>query len=317
MRVLSLGWGTQSFGLAAMSALGVLPPVDVAIHADTTHERRETYDFAARWTPWLEKHGVRVVTVHTDEKRQDPFYSVNKPSTFLPAFTAYSTDVTWCPKFVCADCEEFQDNMDIPCINCGSIRVVLRSIYEQREPTPSILHRAGDPAGMLRRQCTNEWKIRPIRQWLQEHRDGQQVDQWIGISLDEAQRRFSDVQYITNTYPYLDFDIAIPATSRYGISRSDIVRWLLDNNLEVPVKSACVFCPYHNRAGWREIQLSGNGDWEKAVQVDEAIRNKRPGYVCFLTSARKPLVDCDFRSQEEHGQLSLWEAEECQGMCFL
>jgi hypothetical protein len=31
---ISLGWGVQSFTLAAMVALGELPPVDVAIHAD-------------------------------------------------------------------------------------------------------------------------------------------------------------------------------------------------------------------------------------------------------------------------------------------
>jgi len=38
MKSLSLGWGVQSFTLAAMVALGDLEPVDVAIHADTTHE---------------------------------------------------------------------------------------------------------------------------------------------------------------------------------------------------------------------------------------------------------------------------------------
>jgi len=40
-----------------MSALGVLPPVDAAVHADTGHERRETYEFAERWTSWLEALG--------------------------------------------------------------------------------------------------------------------------------------------------------------------------------------------------------------------------------------------------------------------
>ena len=64
MRVISLGWGIQSWALAAMSALGKLPPVDAAIHADTTYERAETYEFAARWTPWLEERGVPVVTVN-------------------------------------------------------------------------------------------------------------------------------------------------------------------------------------------------------------------------------------------------------------
>lgn len=66
-KAISLGWGVQSFTLAAMSALGELPPVDVAIHADTGHEMAATYTFAAQWTPWLEEHGVRVATVRNEK----------------------------------------------------------------------------------------------------------------------------------------------------------------------------------------------------------------------------------------------------------
>ena len=62
LTVLSLGWGVQSWTLAAMSALGELPPVDYAIHADTTHEGEGTYTHAAKWTPWLEARGVKVRT---------------------------------------------------------------------------------------------------------------------------------------------------------------------------------------------------------------------------------------------------------------
>jgi hypothetical protein len=65
LTVLSLGWGVQSWTLAAMSALGKLPKVDYAIHADTTWEREQTYTFAEQWTPWLEEHGVKVVTVRS------------------------------------------------------------------------------------------------------------------------------------------------------------------------------------------------------------------------------------------------------------
>jgi hypothetical protein len=61
--VLSLGWGVQSFTLAAMAALGELPKPDAAVHADTTYERAATYAFAKRWTPWLQRHGVPVITV--------------------------------------------------------------------------------------------------------------------------------------------------------------------------------------------------------------------------------------------------------------
>lgn len=63
MIVLSLGWGIQSFTLAAMVALGELDKIDVAIHSDTRHEKSSTYEFAARWTPWLVSRGVRVETV--------------------------------------------------------------------------------------------------------------------------------------------------------------------------------------------------------------------------------------------------------------
>ena len=46
LRVISLGWGVQSWTLAAMVALRELPMVDYAIHADTGHERDGTYRHA-------------------------------------------------------------------------------------------------------------------------------------------------------------------------------------------------------------------------------------------------------------------------------
>ena len=126
------------------------------------------------------------------------------------------------------------------------------------------------------------------------------MEQHLGITLDEIRRvRLSNVKYIENIYPFIGM-LDRPWT------RQMVIRWLQDNALEVPPKSSCIMCPYHDRATWREIQLSGNSDYEKAVAVDRAIRNKRPGYLCYLTSRRKPLDECDFRSQKEHGQLELW-----------
>lgn len=85
MRTLSLGWGVQSYTLAAMAALGDIEPLDAAIHADTTHERSATYTFAARWTPWLEARGVRVVTVVS--RNVQPVQVVTSASTDIPAYT--------------------------------------------------------------------------------------------------------------------------------------------------------------------------------------------------------------------------------------
>jgi hypothetical protein len=251
MKSLSLGWGVQSFTLAAMVALGDLEPVDVAIHADTTHEASGTYSFAARWTPWLEAKGVRVVTVVS--LRAQPFDELTSMKTDIPAFTVGNSD----------------------------------------------------KGGQLRRQCTSDWKIAPLRRWLQANRNGQPIEQWLGISLDEFQRmKDSDVKYITHRWPLIE----------RRMTRWDCQRYLETNGLEVPPKSACVFCPYHNQAAWRELKAEGGADWQKAVEVDEAIRKVRPPYDLFIHPARIPLLDIDLRSEQDKGQLSLWDAE-CEGIC--
>lgn len=132
MRVISLGWGVQSFAMACISALGVLPPVDAAIHADTTHERAETYALAREWTPWLVARGVQVITVTGG--RREAVEEWATVSVMIPAFTCWPD---------------------------------------------------GSHSGTLRRQCTSDWKIAPIRRWLQKHRNGETVEMWLGITLVE------------------------------------------------------------------------------------------------------------------------------------
>jgi hypothetical protein len=122
------------------------------------------------------------------------------------------------------------------------------------------------------------------------------VEQWIGITLDEAHRaKESDVQYIVNRHPFLEM-LDRPWT------RGMVIHWLRERGLEVPVSSSCVFCPYHDDLTWRRIKMSGNGDWRRAVEVDRAIRNKRPGYRCYLHSSRKPLEDVRVGVE----QLEMW-----------
>lgn len=247
MKILNLGWGIQSFTLAAMVALGELESVDAAIHADTTHERSATYDFASKWTPWLEAHGVKVITVIGT--RNDAMLS----GKIIPAFVDYG------------------------------------SVY----------------GGTLDRQCTREWKIQPIRRWLQANRSGNSVEQWLGISLDEAERmKPSDVKYITCRWPLIE----------RRMTRNACIAWLARHDLEVPVKSSCVFCPYHNRRTWNDMKDENGTDWQKAVEVDEAIRNARNPYKLFVHRDLIPLTAIS--TPKENGQLEMF-SEECSGYCFL
>ena len=247
MKILSLGWGVQSFTLAAMSALGELEPLDAAIHADTTHDSVLTYAFAEKWTSWLEDRGVNVITVKAD----DTDYIDRKYNhTQIPAFN-----------------------------NSG---------------------------GMGKRQCTTNWKIVPVRRMIRQLSGGKPVEQWIGISLDEIQRaNRSGVQYVTNRFPLVE----------KRITRSACVEWLEKNGLEVPPKSACVFCPYHGLNNWRQTKAVDE-DWQEAVRVDEEIRHiSNNGMTNYLCSARVPLTDLDLSTPEERGQIN-W-IDECSGTCWL
>lgn len=159
--------------------------------------------------------------------------------------------------------------------------------------------------GLIRRQCTGQWKIAPMRRIIQKLRNGQPVEQWLGISLDEVQRmKPADVKYITNRYPLIE----------RKMSRWDCKLYLERNGIEIPPRSACVFCPFHSRAEWRDIRDNAPKDWNKAVKIDHAIRKALPPYDLFVNVQRKPLDECDLDNEIDKGQLSLWD-NECDGIC--
>ena len=259
LKIVSLGWGVQSWTLAAMSALGEIPKIDYAIHADTTHEAAHTYAHAEKWTPWLEDHGIRVVTVRSDSTAIDEVGGTQR-GVIIPAFS----------------------------------KSLEKSDF-----------------GVLRRQCTSRWKIDPIRKFVRtlvpKPRPGI-VESWLGISLDEWTRmRDSDVKYIKNVYPLVD----------RRINRADCVLWLQQHGLDVPSKSACVFCPYHNLTQWQSMKKENGSDWQRALDADDAIRNKRPGYEVFVHRLAKPLEEA-VKIPEDYGASQLEMDMVCDsGVCFV
>lgn len=282
-KVISLGWGVQSWTLCAMVALGELEPVDFAIHADTTHEFSGTYEFAKRWTPWLEERGVKVITVVNKDNRVTG--DSRRGEVHIPAFMSAVKTV---PIFETIEEWDEDDQQFIP-----------------RATEKIIGYQTTEINGQTHRQCTGHWKIEPMRRWIQANRNKQPVEQWIGISLDEFQRmKDSDVRYIMHRWPLIE----------RRMTRHDCEKWLIAHDLEIPPKSACVFCPFHSTAEWQRIKNSGNGDWHKAIEVDNEIRKAYPPYDLFVHPSRRPLEEVDLRTAEKKGQLSLWD-NECSGVC--
>lgn len=163
---------------------------------------------------------------------------------------------------------------------------------------------------ILRRQCTNNFKIIPIRRKCRElvgPSRSATVEQWIGISFDEWQRmKESRDKWITNRYPLVE--------SR--LTRQDCLNWLRAQGYPEPPKSACTFCPFHNDALWRDMKLNDPESWAGAVAMDETIRHlPRIDGEVFLHRSLKPLADVDFRNAEDHGQTGFDFLNECTGYC--
>lgn len=164
--------------------------------------------------------------------------------------------------------------------------------------------------GMLPRQCTRDYKVRPImrevRRLLGHRPRAGEVEQWLGISRDEVGRmRDSRVKWMTHRYPLI-FD--------RPMRRADCLAWLQSAGYAAPPRSACIGCPFHSDAEWRRLKADPVS-WADAVEFDEATRHsKGTRGRAFLHRSGVPLVDVDFSTAEERGQLTLWEGE-CEGHC--
>lgn len=173
--------------------------------------------------------------------------------------------------------------------------------------------------GMLRRQCTSAYKIVPIHKKIREllgYKPKQKiapdaVEQWVGISTDEAQRIFGfyNHRWLNNTFPLIDMDM----------SRAECELWLQENYpyLKV-VKSACVGCPFHTNCEWREVRNKLD-EWQSAVEFDRAIRNiggQIKSKELYLHKSLKPLEEVDVRSEEEKGQLTFGFYKEGRELLF-
>lgn len=171
-------------------------------------------------------------------------------------------------------------------------------------------------AGQIRRQCTREYKIDPIRKYIRQSilglkprqrvPKGTKITQWFGISYDEIGRaRTSRDEWIDHYYPLI--------VDRW--TRQDCIKWLRDNYPDWAVpRSACIGCPYHSNAEWRRLQVEAPDEFQEAVDLDEHMRKREDmrGQT-YLHRSCRPLKDVDLRSQEELGQID-W-INECDGMC--
>lgn len=167
--------------------------------------------------------------------------------------------------------------------------------------------------GMGRRQCTSEYKLSPIMRKCRELLGAEPPDyrrvpkgrvavQWVGFSTDEIHRvnNRRENLYTEKRYPLLEL----------GMSRRDCQRYLERAGWGDTAKSACIGCPFHGNAQWRDLRDNHPDEWADAVEFDRLIRKGGARGLplngeAFLHSSRVPLdiAPIDRISRKEYGEL--------------
>ena len=215
--------------------------------------------------------------------------------------------------------EWLEDMLPFPVLRVskGSLReaVVTGGNGARIAPPPFYTSANGVREGLLRRQCTSEYKIQPIQKKLRElagYKPRQRiptgtVEQWVGISWDEMQRmKESSNKWCVNRWPLIE----------RGMTRLHCLEWMQKRNLPLPSKSSCTFCPYHDDKMWQDMKISDPVSFADAVEVDEAIRSgfEKTTQNLFVHRSCIPLKDVDF-SHPSEAQNTFSFMDECDGMC--
>ena len=245
---------------------------------------------------------------------------------------AVFADTGWEPGYVYTHLDWLEKQLSFPLIrvSAGNIKDDLHSglnpTGNEWVSTPFFTHNDKGDKGMLWRQCTSQYKIKPIMRAVRERAggvrgrpfpNGEQVEQWMGISTDEASRmRDPRDKWVVNRYPLIDI----------GMSRVDCQQWWQEHYPNQPLRrSACVICPYRNSAGWAEMQETAPDDFADAVEFDALIRSedapsvytdkdKIGGGQVFLHASRKPLGEAVEEFKNKPYTLNMFE-NECEGIC--
>jgi hypothetical protein len=239
-----------------------------------------------------------------------------------PPDHAIFADTGWEPKAVYAHLDWLATQLTFPLhrVSSGDIR---QNILDRRNTTggryaaiPWFIVNPDGSRGMGRRQCSSEYKLKPIMWKMRDllgvsrrgHIKAGTAEVWIGISTDEATRMKPARQaWQKNRWPLIEL----------GMSRQACLTWLKEHGYPTPPKSACIGCPFHNDAMWRDLRDHSPEEWADAVAMDRRLREgDARGFRGqeFMHAQRVPLDQVKLRGDDEKHQLNLFE-NECEGIC--
>lgn len=312
VHLISLGAGVQSSTMALMAAAGEIEPMPLAaIFADTQDEPASVY----RWLDWLESRlpfpVVRVTKGQLSASAVQMRISkkgLRYSKTDIPFFTLdpATGNIGKIGNRACT-----RDYKLKPIIGQARTIVGRKALFAWRRVHDSDLKAIAKIAAAHKGKKAK-------KKWLAIFRSGAYANcqrdplvvQWVGISLDEITRaKPSREPWALVRHPLLE----------RRMTRLLCLEWLRKRGFPEPPRSACVYYPFHGNDEWRRLQTEEPKEFQRAVEFERAVQEAKRNSdninsTPFLHRSCKPLDTIDFRSDEERGQLSLWQ-DECEGMC--
>jgi hypothetical protein len=162
------------------------------------------------------------------------------------------------------------------------------------------------------RSCTADFKIRVIADELKRRGATKETPATValGISVDEIERARPGLDprepSQVRVYPLLDL----------GLNRGDCAQIIAKAGLPVPPKSACWFCPFHDREAWRKLKRDTPELFDKACELEHTLNDRRVVLgkdPVWLTRHARPLA----QTVDDQLQLFADDGTDCDsGFCF-
>lgn len=188
---------------------------------------------------------------------------------------------------------------------------------------------SGEKTGLGRRQCTAEYKLKPIEQGIRKRlglAKGERmpketrITQVFGLSFDEPKR-------VTRVKAAFDMRSACWSAEfplfDDMMTRTECVAYLQKRLPDYVVpRSACVFCPFKRDSEWIDLKTNDPDGWNRAVEIDRAIRLET--FICtrgmnsaqYLHSSCQPLEFVELKADPPDRQKRWkWSDMDCEGMC--
>lgn len=181
----------------------------------------------------------------------------------------------------------------------------------------------GQPCGIVKRQCTKEYKVDVVEQIIRRVILGLDAGQHVpldikivqgfGLSWDEAPR-IARTRDRVNAKGWSEPDFPL---AELVMERTDCAKALASIGVVAP-RSACVFCPFRKNAEWRDLRDNDPEGFSRAIEVDAALR--RPGNIVnrgldqklYLHRSCLPLAIAPI---DEPDLVMIGFAQECEGFC--